>query len=313
MSTRTQVLLGFFVALLLPIFAFALNTIATGFQVGATQVTIDAHGVCQVAVATDNKSYFVPTNTADEWSAFRTNKPSGVTLAACQGWLANTRCAGTQMVSGETRFAYNVSASKCSPSPSINDGSDACSEPTPTPYTVYGMSYYGNESTNYGWYYFSSEEIEVRNGPTYDYSTQAHCAAACDATGAVCCQYDTSGARPLCLMFSDVSTAAQEGSQAYIAASMPNTAMCTGTWTEVASNYGCQSIGSAPSYGVSSGSSLTQTQCQVLCEKRGAVECLWSMHPDNNHTCHACSVAGSVNSFIPPYGTTRYKQVCTPN
>lgn len=67
----------------LPAAAIALNTLATGFQVGSSQTKIDAHGVCHNVQATDGKSYFVPTNTAGEWSAFRTNKPSGVTLSSC--------------------------------------------------------------------------------------------------------------------------------------------------------------------------------------------------------------------------------------
>jgi len=73
-----------------PVVVFALNTIATGFQVASTQVTIDAHGVCKKVNATDGKSYFVPTNTAGEWSAFRANKPSGVSLGSCGGSIDYT-------------------------------------------------------------------------------------------------------------------------------------------------------------------------------------------------------------------------------
>lgn len=74
---------------LIPLFGFALNTVTTGFQVGSTDVLIDAHGVCQNVSATDGNSYFVPTNTASEWSAFRTNKPAGVTLGACNSIIEN--------------------------------------------------------------------------------------------------------------------------------------------------------------------------------------------------------------------------------
>lgn len=83
MRTSAHILLGVLVAFAFPLITLALNTITTGFQVGASQITIDVHGVCQKVNSTDGKSYFVPTNTAAEWSAFRANKPVGVTLNAC--------------------------------------------------------------------------------------------------------------------------------------------------------------------------------------------------------------------------------------
>lgn len=67
----------------IPVAALALNSVATGFQIGATPITVDAHGTCQKVSSADGNTYFVPTNTSTEWSAFRTNKPSGVTLATC--------------------------------------------------------------------------------------------------------------------------------------------------------------------------------------------------------------------------------------
>lgn len=73
--------LGAFVVI--PGIVFALNTIVSGFQVSSTPVSIDAHGVCQKVNATDGKTYFVPTNTSTEWSAFRANKPAGVMLSSC--------------------------------------------------------------------------------------------------------------------------------------------------------------------------------------------------------------------------------------
>ncbi len=82
-SLRTVVIVFGILFCSVPIVTIALNTISTGFQVGATQTQIDAHGVCHNVQATDGQSYFVPTNTASEWSAFRMNKPSGVTLDTC--------------------------------------------------------------------------------------------------------------------------------------------------------------------------------------------------------------------------------------
>ncbi len=83
-----SLLLGLFV--LIPALVFALNTVATGFQVSSTPASIDAHGVCQKVNATDGKTYFVPTNTSTEWSAFRANKPSGIVLAPCSGFVDYT-------------------------------------------------------------------------------------------------------------------------------------------------------------------------------------------------------------------------------
>lgn len=80
---KTFFLLALGVFVVIPGFVFALNTVTTGFQVGSSEILIDAHGVCQSVSATDGKSYFVPTNTAGEWSAFRTNKPAGVILDGC--------------------------------------------------------------------------------------------------------------------------------------------------------------------------------------------------------------------------------------
>jgi len=86
------------VAAILPLFlvlcgpenAFA----ATSYQVnnGAT-VTIDEHGVCKIV--TNNHAsglaLFVPTNTASEWTTFRSNPPTGVTIG-------NDTCCGTPAV-----------------------------------------------------------------------------------------------------------------------------------------------------------------------------------------------------------------------
>lgn len=76
-------LFALLILLAIPVSGIALNTVATGFQVGSSQVTIDAHGTCKRVSATDGTLYFVPTNTSAEWSAFRANKPAGVNTTAC--------------------------------------------------------------------------------------------------------------------------------------------------------------------------------------------------------------------------------------
>lgn len=94
MKADTRFLIGVLAALVLPLSVLALNSVSTGFQVGSSAVTVDAHGVCQKVTATDGENYFVPTNTADEWSAFRTNKPGGISLGTCtspyMGWKTDS-------------------------------------------------------------------------------------------------------------------------------------------------------------------------------------------------------------------------------
>lgn len=46
-------------------------------------VTIDEHSVCKKVTNSGSADLFVPTNTAGEWSAFRSNLPSGVSLSEC--------------------------------------------------------------------------------------------------------------------------------------------------------------------------------------------------------------------------------------
>ncbi len=68
--------------LAIPLTVFAINTVSTGFQVGSSNVKIDAHGTCKQVRSTSG-TLFVPTKSSAEWSAFRSNKPSGVTLSSC--------------------------------------------------------------------------------------------------------------------------------------------------------------------------------------------------------------------------------------
>jgi len=58
--------------LFLPFSAFAINTIATGFQVDAANpYEINAFSVCKVARSLNGNTYFIPTKTSTEWSEVR--------------------------------------------------------------------------------------------------------------------------------------------------------------------------------------------------------------------------------------------------
>lgn len=77
--------------ILILIVAFSIGGVyaAQNYSVGGGQtVLIDEHGVCQNVVNNGGQTLFVPTNTADEWSSFRSYAPS-VTLNTCAingGW-----------------------------------------------------------------------------------------------------------------------------------------------------------------------------------------------------------------------------------
>ncbi len=67
----------------------ALNTQGTGHRVDrSTTKAINAHNVCKKVVnANATKDFFVPTKSAAEWTAFRSNLPAGVTLGNCTSCL----------------------------------------------------------------------------------------------------------------------------------------------------------------------------------------------------------------------------------
>lgn len=70
--------------ILLPGFAYGINIVAEGFRVSTANKTVDAWGICRVAIAqTSGKDYFVPTKTLTEWQSVINNKPSDLSLAAC--------------------------------------------------------------------------------------------------------------------------------------------------------------------------------------------------------------------------------------
>lgn len=78
----------FFVVILIVLvggLVFALNTVSTGFRTNkSTYMQVNAWSNCyQVNNTGSANDYFIPTATSTEWSAFRTNKPSDVSLTAC--------------------------------------------------------------------------------------------------------------------------------------------------------------------------------------------------------------------------------------
>lgn len=78
----------FFVMILIVLvggLVFALNTVSTGFRTNkSTYMQVNAWSNCyQINNTGSVNDYFIPTATSTEWSAFRTNKPSDVSLTAC--------------------------------------------------------------------------------------------------------------------------------------------------------------------------------------------------------------------------------------
>lgn len=68
----------------LPLIVYAINTVSTGYKSTPSSThTIDAHGVCKNVTNNSSISYFVSTKSSGEWSAFRNNLPSGVSLSDC--------------------------------------------------------------------------------------------------------------------------------------------------------------------------------------------------------------------------------------
>jgi len=76
---RKSVLIGILFTMLIIGIVYA----ADSYQVNSgTQVTIDEHTVCKKVTNNNALAIFVPTKTADEWTAFRTNA-SGVSITEC--------------------------------------------------------------------------------------------------------------------------------------------------------------------------------------------------------------------------------------
>lgn len=93
-----------FSASLLSLFGLVLGLrAATSYRaVINTPITVNEQGTCAVVTNAGSYDIFVPTNTSNEWSLFRTNKPAYVTLGACgptiisnyaTGLSCNTICA----------------------------------------------------------------------------------------------------------------------------------------------------------------------------------------------------------------------------
>jgi len=109
--TRHTVFIAVFVLVIVSV-AYA----AASYQVNSgVTVTIDEHTVCKKVTNNNALAIFVPTNTADEWTAFRTNA-SGVTLATCNPCegLANTNWgAGPSGCSNSNQRCYNGACITC--------------------------------------------------------------------------------------------------------------------------------------------------------------------------------------------------------
>ena len=68
--------------------AYGTGTIETWFQTTTTFQTIDAHGECRQVRHTWGQSYFVPTASSAEWTAFLSNHPSDVEMTGCVPFIS---------------------------------------------------------------------------------------------------------------------------------------------------------------------------------------------------------------------------------
>jgi|GEM_PF-3789826 len=103
-------------AVLIPAASWGINTVATGYQTTTSEVSVDAHSDCQKLSHTGSTSYFVPTKTSAEWTAFQNNKPSDVTVGDCQSWYVadvnSLSCDAVCSAAGKIASA-NVHGSTC--------------------------------------------------------------------------------------------------------------------------------------------------------------------------------------------------------
>lgn len=77
----------------LAIFAYLVVYAATSYRSDPNStITVNEQGTCKsITQGNSGKSYFIPTNTSNEWSLFRQNKPSDVSLGECYtySWQAS--------------------------------------------------------------------------------------------------------------------------------------------------------------------------------------------------------------------------------
>ena len=89
----------------------ALNTCATGWQVG-TSKTVNCHSVCRVVSKSGAGSdFFVPTASSTEWGNFRSVPPSNASFSTCSG--GNT-CSSVYLCGqGTVLHSYNICGAGC--------------------------------------------------------------------------------------------------------------------------------------------------------------------------------------------------------
>ncbi|WP_417336575.1 fibrinogen-like YCDxxxxGGGW domain-containing protein [Halobacteriovorax marinus] len=101
---------------LLSLETFAINTVATGFQLAPDNLrTIVAHGICKKVWNTGSESHFVATNSSPEWLNFIANHPSDLTVRSCQANCSNLQAMGIT-ISG----VYNLDIDESGPIPALD-------------------------------------------------------------------------------------------------------------------------------------------------------------------------------------------------
>ncbi len=96
--------------------AYALNTVATGFQVAADELkTIVAHNVCKKVWNTGTSAHFVATKSFLEWSSFYTNTPANITIRDCYSSCSNLYKSGVT-----TDGLYSIDVDGAGPTAAMN-------------------------------------------------------------------------------------------------------------------------------------------------------------------------------------------------
>ncbi|MEX2145265.1 MAG: hypothetical protein WD712_02755 [Candidatus Spechtbacterales bacterium] len=112
----------------------ALNSCAEGWKVDAGSYRdINCHSTCARVSVSGGSSVFVPTASSGEWTAFRSNPPSSVSLSACGGGGSCTVGAvcwtvyyhhNYNICGGGISFVYNLPACTVANSSETTPGKD---------------------------------------------------------------------------------------------------------------------------------------------------------------------------------------------
>jgi len=81
--SKKIIVLVFITICIVPLWVWAINTVATGYKTTTTDRKVNAHWICNEVKHTGWTAYFVPTKTSAEWAAVRSNSPSWLAISTC--------------------------------------------------------------------------------------------------------------------------------------------------------------------------------------------------------------------------------------